>query len=136
MLERVRANGLRMTPQRVAICRILSESESHPTARDIFEQLKEEIPSLSLMTVYNNLNALVNARVITSLGSVGDDQVHYDADLEPHVNLACISCHQIIDLPNEAIHRVTQEVNSTIDYQLFGVRVLFYGLCPLCQQAS
>lgn len=136
MLERVRANGLRMTPQRIAICRILSESKGHPTARYIFEQLKEEIPSLSLMTVYNNLNTLVNARVINSLGSAGDDQAHYDANLDPHVNLACISCHQIIDLPNHSIQKVTQEVNATIDHQLFGVRVLFYGLCPLCQQAN
>jgi len=136
MIERIKATGLRLTTQRIAICRVLSESNNHPTARDIFEQLKKEIPSLSLMTVYNNLNALVNAGVITSLGSTGDDQAHYDANLDPHVNLACIGCHQIIDLPNDSIQKVTQEVNSSIDYKLFGVRVLFYGLCPLCKQAS
>ena len=136
MFERIRATGLRLTPQRMAICRILSESTDHPTARTIYKQLRKEMPSLSLMTVYNNLNALVNAGVVNTLGSVGDDQVHYDANIEPHINMACIGCHQITDLPSDTIQQVTQEVKSATDYHLFGVRVLFYGLCQLCQQAG
>lgn len=136
MLTQIKASGLRLTPQRVAICRVLSESHEHPTASQIYEQLQPQMPSLSLMTVYNNLNALVNAGVINTLGSAGDDQVHYDADHNPHINLACVTCHQIVDLPSESIQRIQQEVNAASDYRLFGVRVLFYGLCPLCQQGT
>lgn len=136
MLEKIKTSGLRLTTQRIAICRVLSESHKHPTAREIYEQLHREMPSLSFMTVYNNLHALVNAGVINALGHAGDDNVHYDADLDPHINLACISCHKITDLHSEAIQQMKQEVNEDSNFRLLGVRVLFYGLCPECQKDS
>ncbi|MFU8772018.1 MAG: Fur family transcriptional regulator, partial [Anaerolineales bacterium] len=95
--------GYRLTPQRLAICKLLAQSKDHPTAQVIYEILKPEFPSLSLATVYNTLESLVQLGVVNALGSAGDDAVHYDADTEPHVNLACISCHRVIDLHSEHV---------------------------------
>lgn len=136
MLTKIKNKDMRLTAQRVAICRVLSESHNHPTAREIYEKLRKKMPSLSLMTVYNNLNALVNAGVINALGHAWDDQVHYDSDLKPHINLGCVSCHRIIDLPSKTFQKLKHEVSAASDYRLFGVRVLFYGLCPECQQET
>jgi Fur family transcriptional regulator, peroxide stress response regulator len=125
---------LRLTPQRLAICKLLAESKEHPTAQMIYDELKPEYPSLSLATVYNTLETLVRLGSINTLGSAGDDSVHYDANTEPHINLACISCHRVIDLPSEHVMHLEEEVISSSGYQVLGARVLYYGVCPSCQK--
>lgn len=132
----LRQAGLRLTPQRIAVCQYLSETQTHPTAQQIYAQLKPEHPSLSLATIYNTLEALVELGAINALGSAGDDAVHYDADIEPHVNLACVSCHKIIDLPSEHVHTLDQEIANVSGYDLLGARVMYYGMCPECQQGQ
>ncbi len=126
-------SGMRLTPQRVAICKLLSESEEHPTASIIFQQIKEQFPSLSLATVYNTLDTLVQLGAINVLGHAGDDHVHYDANTQPHVNLACVSCHKIVDVESSYVQQLDGEISQASGYQLLGARVLYYGLCPDCQ---
>ncbi|MCL4560479.1 MAG: transcriptional repressor [Chloroflexi bacterium] len=126
-------SGLRLTPQRMAICELLAATDRHPTALWIYEQLRPRYPSLSLATVYHTLEALVGLGAINELGSAGDGTVHYDANVQPHINLACVSCHRVIDLPSEHIEHVASEVKDASGYRLFGARILYYGLCPECQ---
>lgn len=126
--------GLRATPQRIAICELLADSHSHPTANDIFQNLKNNHPSLSLATIYNTLDVLVGIGLVNALGSIGDDKVHFDADVSPHINLACIKCHKIVDAPSEYITQLNEEINRISGYELFGSRILYYGHCPECQK--
>ncbi|MCL4268944.1 MAG: transcriptional repressor [Anaerolineales bacterium] len=100
----------------------------------IYDELKPRFDSLSLATVYNTLDTLVGLGVVNVLGHAGDDKVHYDADTEPHVNLACISCSRIIDIPSEHVTHLDSEITAASGYKLLGARVLYYGLCPDCQK--
>ena len=124
---------MRLTPQRMAICHFLAATESHPTAQMIFEALQSQFPSMSLATVYNTLEGLMNLGVINALGTAGDDTIHYDADTVPHVNLACVACHRVINSPSQYVAALENEVANNSGYQLLGARVLYYGLCPECQ---
>jgi Fur family peroxide stress response transcriptional regulator len=126
--------GMRVTPQRVAICELLATSHEHPTAAMVYDELKPRFTSLSLATVYNTLDTLVQLGVVNVLGHAGDDKVHYDADTEPHVNLACISCSRIIDIPSEHVTHLDTEITAASGYKLLGARVLYYGVCPDCQK--
>lgn len=126
--------GMRITPQRIAICKLLSETDEHPTAAAIYEKIRAQYPSLSLATVYNTLDALVELGAVNVLGHAGDDNVHYDADTSPHINLACISCHKIVDLASPLVASLDQEVSVSSGYRLLGARVMYYGLCPVCQK--
>ncbi len=130
----LKTSGMRMTPQRAAICKTLAESDEHPTAAMIYDHLRPQFDSLSLATVYNTLDTLVKLGVVNTLGKAGDGSVHYDADTEPHVNLACISCNRIVDVPSEHVHHLDDEITQASGYKLLGARVLYYGLCPECQK--
>ncbi|MDY6866824.1 MAG: Fur family transcriptional regulator, partial [Chloroflexota bacterium] len=103
LLSTLKQSGMRITPQRRAICRYLSQTEAHPTAAMVYDALKPEMPSLSLMTVYNTLNTLEELGAIQAIGQSGDDTVHYDTDPEPHVNVVCVSCGEIVDISSEII---------------------------------
>jgi Fur family transcriptional regulator, peroxide stress response regulator len=126
--------GLRMTPQRLAICKLLVETDSHPTAAMIYESIRANYPSLSLTTVYNTLDTLADLGAINVLGHAGDDTVHYDADTTPHINLACTSCHKIIDIESSQVAHINNEISAASGYKLLGARVMYYGLCPACQK--
>ena len=133
LIQTLKDAGLRLTPQRLAVYRYLTGVATHPTAQQVYEALSPDHPSLSLATVYNTLETLVGLGVINALGSAGDDTVHYDGDVSPHVNLACIVCHRVIDLPSQHVFALKQEVSTHSGYQLLGARVLYYGVCPACQ---
>jgi Fur family peroxide stress response transcriptional regulator len=126
--------GLRITPQRIAICKLLAETDTHPTATMLYDNIHEQFPTLSLATVYNTLDALVGLGVINVLGPVGDSRVHFDADIEPHINLACTVCHKIVDVPSEQVASLQAEVSQSSGYELKGARIMYYGLCPDCQK--
>ena len=134
--QTLRQAGLRLTPQRLAICRLLATTDRHPTAQMIFDELRAEYPSMSLATVYNTLDVLVQLNMIHSLGSAGDDAEHYDGNTDPHINLACISCHRVIDLESPHVQTLEQEVAENSGYHLLGARFMYYGLCPECQQTA
>ncbi len=134
LAEGLRRAGLRLTPQRMAVCRALAASRAHPTAQALFEQLRRGNPGLSRATVYNTLQALVSAGLVDEIGTAGDGAMHYDAATEPHVNLICTNCHRVEDFANAPLAAVEQRVAAESGYQLRGARVVYYGLCPRCQE--
>jgi Fur family transcriptional regulator, peroxide stress response regulator len=130
----LREAGLRVTPQRLAVCRALAASRSHPTAQALYDQLRPGFPGLSRATIYNTLQALVDAGLIDELGTAGDGAQHYDANLSPHVNLVCTNCHRVEDFAGAPLALVAQTVADESGYRLRGARVVYYGLCPRCQK--
>lgn len=136
LVSTLKQYGMRMTPQRAAICKYLCETDTHPTAAMIYETVREQYPSLSLMTVYNTLNTLVSLGTLNELGHAGDGNIHYDADTSPHINLVCIACHQIVDIETEQIANMGSEIGVASGYKLLGARMMYYGLCPDCQESK
>ncbi len=135
-LDIIRKAGLRATPQRIAICEYLIDTDSHPTANDIYMKLKDRFPSLSLATIYNTLDVMVGMGYVNALGSIGDDTVHFDGNTSPHINLACTKCHTIIDLKSELVAQLDSEIDQISGYRVLGARVLYYGICPQCQSTN
>ncbi len=128
--------GLRLTPQRLSICRALAERKDHPTAQALYETLQKSMPTLSQATVYNTLEALVELGLIQDLGEAGDGATHYDIDPRPHINLVCTRCHRIVDLKEPALDGLAQRAAARSGYQVLGARIVYYGLCPECQHTT
>ncbi|GBC91907.1 Peroxide-responsive repressor PerR [bacterium HR15] len=136
LIDGLKRAGLRLTPQRVAICRLLAESKDHPTASMIYHALLPQFPTLSLATVYKTLDVLKRLGLVQSLGDAGDGCEHYDADLTPHINLVCVRCHRVSDYVEEAIQQVEQRVAERSGYEIQGARIVYYGLCPTCRNGE
>ncbi len=113
---------------------MLSETDTHPTAAMLFDDIHQQYPSLSLATVYNTLDALVGLGVVNVLGHAGDGKVHFDADTSPHINLACTSCHRVVDLPSIHVTVMDTEVSQLSGYKLRGARIMYYGYVPIVKK--
>lgn len=134
LLTALRQSGMRMTPQRYGICQALAESREHPTAQLIFEQMQAIYPSISLATVYNTLNTMLDAGFVQGLDAAGDGALHFDANPEPHIHLVCVRCHNIKDFMELQISGVTDQIQQISGYQLREVRMVCNGLCPRCKK--
>jgi Fur family peroxide stress response transcriptional regulator len=132
--DSLKKSGLRLTATRTEICKLLSETSDHPSALEIYRELKSRYPSLSLATVYNTMDVLVEMGLIRVLGCVGGGHVHIDTNTHSHINVMCMSCHKIIDLPSDEIENLDRRITNESGFKLQGSSIIFYGLCPDCQK--
>lgn len=133
LLERVRARGGKVTPQRVLIYQALCDDTTHPTAEQLHARLAGVLPHLSLTTVYAALNDLAEAGELRRFQS-GDGQVHYDPDTRPHAELVCVRCQRIQDAP--APHGQHPLPTDVAGFRVLGRTELLHGLCPECAAGS
>jgi Fur family transcriptional regulator, peroxide stress response regulator len=134
MIRLLKEKGCRITPQRMAMLRILSKSEGHPSAEQIFEQISGHYPTTSLATVYKTLNLLKNMGEVleVTFASVGS---HYDGNKPyPHPHLICTRCGQILDPLIESMAGIAEEIARQTGYKITHQQLNFLGLCPRCQQ--
>lgn len=131
LVERLRTQGYRLTPQRMAILSAIVYSHVHPTAEEIHQQVTTDFPMISLATVYKTLNVLKNLGIVADLQIDGIS--HYDSAPTPHPHLVCVQCHSITDLPPEAISQMSQEAMSATGFRAFWHDIKIYGLCAQCQ---
>src|SRR3954454_23706425 len=104
MLACVRASGLKLTPQRLAIVRELAADESHPTAQELYERLRPSLPTMSFATVYNTLDALRAAGLCAAL-SLSPGSGRFDPNMQPHHHAVCDGCGSVTDIPVGAAPR-------------------------------
>ncbi|MCQ2450951.1 MAG: transcriptional repressor [Clostridia bacterium] len=117
--------------QREAILKVLKNSKAHPSASFIYEEVRKEIPNISLGTVYRNLAELGKSGEILEI-SVGDGTERYDGDISPHIHFACRKCGKIIDYPlkNDMFSEFATESGFAADTTVCVV----YGLCEECNR--
>ena len=117
--------------QREAVLNVLCSTTSHPTAAWIYEKVREEIPNISLGTVYRNLASLVESGEILSV-AVGDGKEHFDGDKSFHLHLHCKCCGDIIDskVNDEKLKGIANFDGFTPENSVCVV----YGLCKNCNK--
>lgn len=136
LAAKLQTRGYRLTPQRVALLRLIATSDGHPSASRLYDQLKVQFPTTSLATVYKTLNLLKELGEVLELGFSNDDNRYDGSRPYPHPHLICVRCRKIIDPQVSLVHDLTQEVAQLTGYRVVSHRLDFYGLCPDCQQAE
>jgi len=133
LTKKLRERQCRMTPQRVALLRLLTSSADHPGAAQLYERLRKQFPTTSLATVYKTLSLLFDMGEVLELGFTNHG-VRYDANRpDPHPHLICLRCWKIVDGEPSLVPSQVQEVAQGSGFRVTGHRLDIYGLCPDCQ---
>ncbi|MEG0275674.1 MAG: transcriptional repressor [Coprobacillus sp.] len=124
---------LRYSKQRETIFDVLKQDYTHPTVDSIYMNVRKIIPDISLGTVYRNLNLLAEQKRIHRL-DIGDNVVHYDANIEPHYHMVCHECGCINDLDFDAslIQPLIDKAHELNDDRITSAEILFHGTCHRC----
>ena len=117
--------------QREAIKEFLSKTKSHPTADDIYMNIKEIYPNISLGTIYRNLNLLAEKGEIIKVNGINGSD-HFDGNTKPHYHFLCKECQKISDLEMEPIDHINGLANESFSGKVEGHVTYFYGTCPKC----
>ncbi len=127
--------AIRMTKQRRMIMEEFKADNYHPSADEIYANVRERLPNISLGTVYRNLELLSQAGLIRKL-DVGGRQKQYDGGLHKHYHVRCTSCGQTSDVPAQAIGDLDKIVCGAGGFEITGHELAFEGICPACKTPS
>ncbi|MEK6591005.1 MAG: transcriptional repressor [Nitrospinota bacterium] len=133
LIEKYREIGFKLTPQRLAILRFLKGNTSHPTAENIYSQIKEVYPTVSFATVYNTLQALVDRGEVTEV-TIDSQKRHFDPDPKPHHHIICIECNKIGDVFKDYSEALKLPENIVKEFKPVRNHINFYGICRECQK--
>ena len=133
--EMLRSNGFKVTPQRLAVYEVLSNTKEHPNAEMIFSSLQATYPTMSLATVYKTIDILNEIGLVQILNA-GEDSFRYDADTSEHAHVRCVDCGKVEDLYDLDVEKFNKGIEKNTHYKLVGQQFYFYGVCPDCQKKN
>jgi Fur family peroxide stress response transcriptional regulator len=119
--------GIRPSFQRIAIMHYLKLNKTHPTVDEIFDSLREQIPTLSKTTVYNTLKLFVERGAATYIG-IDEKHARFDGTVLPHAHFRCKNCGRITDLHININSFLPEDFRGKIDDAYFYLK----GNCEAC----
>ncbi len=124
----------RITGQRKKIFEYVSSVRTHPTAEDVYEAVKKEIPSITLATVYRNLHILVEQGKISKLGI--NNEYHFDGLTQAHQHLVCNKCDKISDFEDKELNEYVLKKISGNSFNVTELSIQAEGICMGCSNGS
>ncbi len=136
IIAKLKEDNKKLTPQRLAIAKILARSAGHPSVEAIYEQLKPDFPTMSLATVYRNIMTIKSLGEVLELG-FPDGSNRYDGNRPyPHPHVICMQCKKVIDPELITLKDMTAEVADETGFKILSHRLDFFGICKECCQAG
>ncbi|MGJ4733973.1 Fur family transcriptional regulator [Leptospira levettii] len=119
-----------LTKHRELILQDLKVRHDHPTAKMVFESVRDKADKISFATVYNSLEYLVGHKLVNKL-NIESESVRYDAFLDDHSHLICHSCGTILDVP-------ALKLDESTDWKAMGfvadhIDIVVSGTCSSCK---
>jgi Fe2+ or Zn2+ uptake regulation protein len=131
LTQRFRERGLKVTPQRQAVFRVLYQNHTHPSAETVYEQVAEQMPTISLRTVYQTLNDLTDMGEILHL-ELGTGSARFDSNVEDaHHHLVCEGCGLVRDVEADLDSLKFNEALPA-GFRVSETEILVRGLCEHC----
>lgn len=128
--------GLKVTPQRQGILKLLHGNRSHPSAESLYREIRKEYPRISFATVYNTLSRLAEAGKIQQL-DIDPNKKRFDPCGVPHHHFYCKRCGRVFDLDQGSslvmdLHPL--KLKSVGGHKVEGVQLNFKGVCKDCRR--
>ena len=131
MEERCRKNRLSLTVQRRTILENLASRTDHPTADQIYAEIKERITGVSRTTVYRVLETFVQLGIAQKICNP-EAKARFDADTSRHHHAACVACEKVLDIDARLIPEIDLSGVDLDGFELFDCSVVAVGLCKEC----
>ena len=131
----LRSRGYRMTPQRHAILHALCHSGEHLTPTEVYQQAREQLPSLTETTVYRTLEFLAETGLARP-AHMGNGHLVYEIARHEHHHLKCRNCGNEMEVEHALLSKLYHQLETASGYRLTDSHVTFFGLCPKCQKGE
>ncbi len=129
--ETISHSGHRLTPQRREVYDVLVEKRDHPTATEVFMRAKQRMPSISLATVYNCLDTLVECGLARQV-NMDREATRYCPNCEDHGHFHCLRCGQVSDVPIATGKAVKTAWQLPKGFTVTQSEITLRGLCADC----
>jgi len=122
---------LKVTPQRLEIVNLL-QIKGHISIEDLFVFLQNKFPSISLATIYKNINKMCQKGFLSEV-KIPDTKNVYELTKEDHAHIVCTQCGTILDIDID-ISTTLSDVKNTTKFNIVSSSVVFEGICPNCMK--
>lgn len=137
MITALKEIGHRLTPQRMSIVKILSESFQHPSIEQIHAIVQKDFPTTSLATVYKTVSLLKEMGLVLEIAGEGNSSSRFDAIQDvPHPHLICTGCGEIVDLEPLEIDTFSEDIADRTGYLIQSHNLTLHGLCYNCRSGE
>lgn len=126
----------RHSKQREYIYQFIMDSNTHPSAEEVYTALKVIVPGLSLGTVYRNLRLLVDDGRIREFTTAGSSVSRFDGVTDDHEHVICTACGKIIDIPPTINKREYQSLSEQLGGVILSHTLSYFGICKDCAQKA
>lgn len=125
----------KLTRQRNAVLKVIRSREDHPTANEIFQAAREQLPTISYATVYNSLRFLKEAGLVHEI-KFGDGASRYDRETGRHDHAICTDCGKLVDFDLPEAGELLKSAARKSKFRAVSVQLTLRGVCPDCRQAE
>lgn len=126
---------MRYSRQREAIRACVMDRSDHPTAQDVYREVLETFPRISVGTVYRNLMQLADAGEIR-LVDVGDGTSRFDCNADDHQHFKCVECNRIFDVASIEPQALEDALGDSVPGMPSSFALTVYGVCDECLKES
>ncbi len=133
--EMCRKRRIPVTHQRRVVLDAVAERTDHPTADQVYEDVRGRVNTISRTTVYRVLQLLVDLGLVTKIGHPGAT-VRFDARTELHHHLVCLCCNKLIDLEDLDLKAVELPDTNRNGFEVTDYSIHFRGTCLACRRAQ
>jgi Fur family transcriptional regulator, peroxide stress response regulator len=132
LAKRLKEQHISVTPQRLEIMKSIMSRYDHPSADNIYQEVRRQLPMISFNTVYKTLETFCQLGLIIKINPL-HEVARYDGNVSPHTHMVCIRCHKVMDLHWQWPEEVPFPDPGTVDFKVESVAVHLFGLCRHCQ---
>ena len=124
---------MKYSKQREVIRQAMAGNTAHPTADMVYEWVRRENPTISLATVYRNLNCLAQSGELRKIHvATGADR--FDGQTHRHSHLVCRSCGAMSDLDSKVMGSIAEDIRQATGFEPSADDIVIYGICEKCRE--
>jgi Fur family peroxide stress response transcriptional regulator len=136
MISKLKKYEFRITPQRLAVLRVLAASNGHPSVEGIYDSVRKEFPTTSIATIYKTVNLLKQIDEVLEI-AFPDGSNRYDGNNPfPHSHIICVICKRIVHPDMESLEAIMDKAAEKTGFEIISHRLDFFGICDDCRNTT